>query len=71
MRMLAEVQDAHVLARVRAILNEGQPLSEEEWWDALPLEHQDRINQGIAEIEAGRAVPHSEVLKRMQEWRKK
>ena len=71
MKMLAALEDAEILARVRAILSESQTLSGEDWWDSLPAEHQSRITQGIADIEAGRVIPHSEVLKRMEQWRKR
>ncbi|MEY3443668.1 MAG: hypothetical protein RLZZ519_1949 [Bacteroidota bacterium] len=71
MKMLAALEDAEILARVRAILSETQPLSGAEWWDSLPAEHQSRITQGIADIEAGRVIPHSEVLRRMEQWRKR
>jgi predicted transcriptional regulator len=71
MQMLAAVEDAEILARVREILNESQELSGAEWWNSLPLEHQARITNGIADIDAGRVIPHSEVLKRMEQWRKR
>jgi len=71
MQMLAALQDAEILARVRAILSESQELSGAEWWRSLPAEHQAQISNGIADIEAGRVIPHSEVLKRMEQWRKR
>ncbi len=40
--------------------------------DLLPLELQQAIAEGLADIEAGRVAPHEEVMKQLRErWPKK
>ena len=37
---------------------------EDDWWDQLPKKVQDEIDEAIAEVDAGKGIPHEEVLER-------
>ena len=42
--------------------------SAEDWWDDLPKEVQDSIDKSIAELDAGKGIPHEEVMKKYKKW---
>jgi predicted transcriptional regulator len=44
---------------------------ESDWWDDLSEEQQHAIDQSITEADAGDLIPHEEVMKMVDKWRKK
>jgi hypothetical protein len=42
--------------------------TEGDWWDDLPQAVKDSIDEGLADIEAGRVTPHEEVRKTYEQW---
>lgn len=41
---------------------------EYEWWNNIPEKERQAIEMGLADIEAGRTIPHSEMMKRYEQW---
>ncbi|MDR0834348.1 MAG: hypothetical protein LBN93_09245 [Candidatus Symbiothrix sp.] len=44
----------------------AQPM--EDWWDTICEEERQGILRGLAQVEAGLTVPHSEVMKMFEKW---
>ncbi|GHT02327.1 hypothetical protein AGMMS49525_05630 [Bacteroidia bacterium] len=42
--------------------------SQENWWNTICDEEKQGILRGLAEVEAGLTVPHSEVMKKYEKW---
>ncbi len=40
----------------------------EDWWDELSEEQIRAINESEAELDAGKGIPHKEVLKKLSKW---
>jgi predicted transcriptional regulator len=45
--------------------------TEKDWWDDLPKEVQDSIDEGLKDIEEGNFITHEEFMKRNERWFKK
>ncbi len=45
--------------------------SEKDWWDELPQQVKDSIDEGIRDVEEGRVISHEDFLKRNEQWLKK
>ena len=41
---------------------------EYEWWNNISEKERQAIEMGLADIEAGRTIPHSEMMKRYEQW---
>lgn len=41
---------------------------EDDWWKTISEKERQAINKGIADIEAGRTIPHQEMRKRYEQW---
>lgn len=41
---------------------------ENEWWNTISEKERQAIETGLADIEAGRTIPHSEMMKRYEQW---
>jgi len=41
---------------------------EKDWWDELPEEVQEGIDRAIAELDAGKGIPHEQVMKKYKKW---
>lgn len=39
-----------------------------DWWDEITDEEKSSIEKGLADIKAGRVIPHSEVKKIYEKW---
>lgn len=63
-KMLDEADD-HMVKMVYAILEADK---EDDWWDDLPKEVQDSIDKAIAELDAGKGIPHDVVMKKYKKW---
>jgi predicted transcriptional regulator len=58
--------DENTLKMMYAMLEVQQ--EENDWWDELPEELQQKIDAGIKEIKAGKTISHAEVLKKHKKW---
>ncbi|MBD0285196.1 MAG: hypothetical protein ICV84_10975 [Flavisolibacter sp.] len=45
--------------------------SEKDWWDELPQQVKDSIDEGIRDVEEGHIISHEDFLKRNEQWLKK
>ena len=52
-----------ILAKVNIILQEE---SENDWWDQLPKEVQDSINEGNSDINTGNIFTHDQVIQEVK-----
>lgn len=41
---------------------------QDDWWDDLPEEVRNSIDKAIAELDAGKGVPHEVVMKKYKKW---
>lgn len=41
---------------------------EDDWWDDLPKDVRDSIDKAIAELDAGKGIPHEVVMKKYKKW---
>ena len=39
-----------------------------DWWDKLPKKVQAEIDEAIAELDAGKGIPHETVMKKYSKW---
>ena len=39
-----------------------------DWWDELSAEQLSAITEAEAELDAGKGIPHKEVLKKLSKW---
>ncbi len=44
---------------------------QQDWWDEISKEQQDAIDASLAEMKAGKLLPHDEVMKKYRKWLKK
>lgn len=47
------------------VLGEEQ---ENEWWNTISEKERQAIDKGLADIEAGKIIPHNEMRKRYEQW---
>jgi hypothetical protein len=57
--------DDHVVKMVYSLLETDR---EDDWWDDLPKEVQKSIDKAIAELDAGKGIPHEVVMKKYKKW---
>ena len=41
---------------------------EDDWWNTISTAERQAIEEGLADVEAGRTIPHEEVMKRYEQW---
>ena len=64
-RMVVETDDPSILAQIAGLF--AALLGEKDWWDSLSEIEKQRIESGMADVEAERTVPHSEVKRKVKE----
>jgi predicted transcriptional regulator len=54
----------------KTVLNVVKTFAEEkkDWWDELSAEQLMAIREAEAELDAGKGIPHKEVLKKLSKW---
>ncbi len=57
--------DDHVVKMVYSMLEADR---KDDWWDDLPKEVQNSIDKAIAQLDAGKGIPHEEVMKKYKKW---
>jgi len=63
-RRILSSQNASLLHKIESIF---QKEVETDWWDQLPKEVQDSINEGIQDIEKGHVLTHQQVIHEAKE----
>jgi len=63
----ASVKTLRILYHILEIEN-GE---EDDWWDDLPLEVQQGIDEGIKQADRGEVITHKEFMKKNRKWFKK
>ncbi len=43
-------------------------IEKKDWWDELSKEQIAAIKEAEAELDAGKGIPHAQVLKKLQKW---
>jgi hypothetical protein len=64
---LLELDDETILQEIEEL----KKVAPGNWWDSLPDEDKASVERGLADIEAGRVSPQSEVMDRMRAWIKR
>ncbi|HLG38755.1 MAG TPA: hypothetical protein VI461_03765 [Chitinophagaceae bacterium] len=59
-KKMLDKADDRMVKMVYALLEADK---EDDWWDDLPKEVQDSIDKAIAELDAGKGIPHDVVMK--------
>lgn len=59
------LDDTRTLLLLRAVKNS---YSEGDWWDEISDAEKEAIEEGEADIKAGRVTPHKQVRKSYQKW---
>ena len=54
----------------KTVLNVVKTFAQEkkDWWDELSNEQLSAIRESEAELDAGKGIPHKEVLKKLSKW---
>ncbi len=54
----------------KVVLNVAKTFAAEkkDWWDELNKEQLSAIRAAEAELDAGKGIPHAEVMKKLQKW---
>jgi len=58
---ITSLNDDVILTEIEKILRTS------DWWDELPQEAQDAIDEGIEQVEKGKTIPHEDVLREARE----
>ena len=61
----------HYLCRMMTVLNlakEQENSKAQEGWRTISEQERLRIEQGVADVESGKTVPHEEMRKRYEQW---
>jgi predicted transcriptional regulator len=66
--LIAWIENLNDRRTLRLLQSLKNSQTEGDWWDKLPQEVKDSIDQGLADIEAGRVTPHEEVRKTYEQW---
>jgi hypothetical protein len=64
-KKMLDKADDRMVKMVYAMLEADK---EDDWWDDLPKEVQDSIDKAIAELDAGKGIPHDVVMKKYKKW---
>jgi TRAP-type C4-dicarboxylate transport system substrate-binding protein len=54
----------------KVVLNVAKTFAAEkkDWWDEMNKEQLSAIREAEAELDAGKGIPHAEVMKKLQKW---
>ena len=70
--LISKANDNTRLARLFEAYNEIFTTDETDWWDALPVEQQARLNQAIEEsYDPKNLIDHEEMKKKHAKWLRK
>lgn len=60
---LSTVEDISLLDKILALRKQ-----EKDWWKTISDDEKAAIEEGIAQADAGKLIPHSDVRKRYEKW---
>lgn len=60
---ILETREESILEQIRLVFEQ----STLDWWELTDEGEKKAIEEGLAQLEAGEAIPHEEVLKKMKE----
>ncbi len=70
--LIAKINDKELLIKANEILRDLIKLDEPDWWDELPSDIQNKIDESLVDIEnEANLVSHEEVMKKYKGWQKK
>ncbi len=59
---LTSIKDQRIIEKIKLF---RENLSDNtDWWDTISLTEKESIERGLKDIEEGRVIPHSEVMKK-------
>jgi len=64
-----DTADEKVVKMVHAMLEVDA--EENDWWDEIPENIKDEINEAIKDLDNGKGIPHEEVKKMHPQWFRK
>ncbi|MGC4035008.1 MAG: hypothetical protein QM764_03530 [Chitinophagaceae bacterium] len=56
---------------LKLIYNLFELNKKEDWWNEITKDHQQHIKEAIADANAGRTIPHADMVKQYKKWLKK
>lgn len=65
LHLLSAKQKKTVLTVVKSFTEEKK-----DWWDEIGAEQQIAVDKALAEMKAGKLMPHEEVMKKYKKWLK-
>jgi predicted transcriptional regulator len=60
---LAQLSDEGMIAKIRALRNEGS-----DWWDEISEQERVEIEEGLNQAEQGNLKSHLEIRKKYEKW---
>ena len=63
-QLLLQTNSENLIKKVKALFKREQI----DWWDEISEEEKKSIEKGIAQLDKGEGVPHSEVMKKYKKW---
>ncbi len=63
--LIAKLEDADVLSELENVISKQK--EETDWWYAIGEEERKAVDEGLAQIEEGKLVPHDQVMKEFNE----
>jgi predicted transcriptional regulator len=67
-RLIEKIEDSKVLGAIYILLTKQAGIEKEvDFWDELPEEVRNDIDEAIAECERGEGIPHKEAMKQIRE----
>ena len=62
-QLILNIYQPKLLERVSLLIKKG----EVDWWDDLPLSVQQSIDNGVADANHGKAIPHQDIMNEIKQ----
>ena len=70
--MILKTKNFSVLEQVKVLLNQTSykkvTYEQKDWWDELNEEEKNEIKKGLSDLEQGKTLSHTEVMKMFEKW---
>ena len=63
-KLLLQTNSEKLIKKVKAIFKSEQ----KDWWDEISDEEKLAVEKGIEQLDSGKGIPHSEVMKKYKKW---
>lgn len=63
LQKILETREESILEQIKLVFEQ----STQDWWDLTDDREKKAIEEGLTQLEAGEAIPHEEVIKKMRE----